>query len=155
MSWRRPRCLLSQPTMAHKRQSAQRPDPTVKRAARNPNMWGTRPGLPGTPGLVLSGLNAQLVDGNLRSSIGVPPLSAVVLIYFFVIRDLNEIPRRIVRFFMASGDRRVILATSSNGFEARASFINRRSSLNDQRRMRTIIKPSVSDEAAKRSMFVA
>jgi hypothetical protein len=56
-----------------------------------------------------------------RGSISDPtqPQSAVVLIYVFVTRDLNEIPRRIVRFFMASGDRRVILATSSNVFEVR------------------------------------
>jgi hypothetical protein len=63
--------------------------------------------------------------------------------YFFLAGDLNEIPRRIAAFFMDSDDRWVSLTTSSNDFEERASSINRRSSLNDQRLFRTIQKPSV------------
>jgi hypothetical protein len=55
--------------------------------------------------------------------------------YFFLACDLNEIPRRIVRLFILPGVRPVILTTSSKVFEVRASSINRRSSLNDQRRM--------------------
>jgi hypothetical protein len=64
---------------------------------------------------------------------------SVAPIYFFAASDLNEIPRRNAAFFMASGDRPVILATCSNDVEARASSISRRSSLNDQRDLRTIM----------------
>ena len=92
-----------------------------------------------------------------RSLISGPKLSASGLEFsarnrFFLACDLIEIPRRIAALFMASGERPVCLTTSSSEVEERASSINRRSSLNDQRRF-TIMKPFVSDKAAKRSMF--
>lgn len=79
-------------------------------------------------------------------------LSAGALIYFFAACDLNEIPRRSAAFLMDLGDRPKILTTCSNGVEARASSISRRSSLRDQRDLRTITN-LVFRKVAKRSMF--
>src|SRR6516165_8232396 len=59
--------------------------------------------------------------------------------HFFLACDLNEIPRRFAIFFRDSGERPVCLTTSSSEVEERASSINRRSSLNDQRCLRTIV----------------
>jgi hypothetical protein len=64
--------------------------------------------------------------------------SAIIPIYFFLACDLNEIPKRSDAFLIDLGDRPKILMTCSNDVEARASSINRRSSFNDQRDLRTI-----------------
>ena len=58
--------------------------------------------------------------------------------YFFSASDLNEMPSCIAIFLMVSGFRPVAFTASSSDFEARASSINCRCSLNDQADFRAI-----------------
>ncbi len=72
---------------------------------------------------------------------------------FFLVVVSNETPNRIETLRMRSGVRFMILAASSNDFDALASSITRRSSANDHD-LRAIGEALLSkDKAAERSMF--
>src|SRR5690348_7641861 len=60
--------------------------------------------------------------------------------YFSLSLGLNETPSRIAIFLMVSGFRPIASTTSSNDFDALASSIKCRCSLNDQVYFKTITK---------------